>query len=120
MSFMKIDERTFKFSLLIIKVYKFLTKNKEFVLSKQLLRSGTSIGANVQEAQTAQSRKDFLSKMSIASKEARECSYWIGLLLKSHYLSEFDQKEELKKEMTNIKNILTSIVKSTKENETKK
>ena len=71
MSFLKIDERTFKFSLLIIEVYKYLNNNKEYVLSKQLLRSGTSVGANVEEAQAGQSKADFISKMSIASKEAR-------------------------------------------------
>jgi len=76
----KIDERSFDFALMIVEVYKFLLEKKEFVLSKQLLRSGTSIGANVHEAQAAQSRKDFASKMAIASKEARETLYWLRLL----------------------------------------
>ena len=92
--FKKIDERVFDFALLIIDTYKFLTRKKEFVLSKQLLEAGTSIGANVQEAQAAQSKKDFMSKMSIASKEARETDYWLKLLNKSGYLSDFHKKEE--------------------------
>ena len=71
----KIDERTFEFALGIIALYQFLVSNKEYVLSKQILRSGTSIGADVQEAQAAQSKADFISKMSIASKEARETKY---------------------------------------------
>jgi len=83
---MKIDERTFKFALLIIALYKYLVLKKEYILSKQIMRSGTSIGANVEEAQAAQSKKDFISKMSIASKEARESKYWIRLLDKSGYL----------------------------------
>ena len=79
----KIQEMSFDFSLQIIQLYKILVENKEFVLSKQLLRSGTSIGANIEEAIAAQSRRDFISKMSIASKEARETRYWIRLLDKS-------------------------------------
>jgi four helix bundle protein len=87
--FIKIDERTFKFALSIIELYKYLKEHKEYVLSKQLLRSGTSIGANVEEAQAAQSKKDFTSKMSIASKEARETRYWLRLLDQSYYLNDF-------------------------------
>jgi four helix bundle protein len=85
-------------------------------LSKQLLEAGTSIGANVQEAQAAQSKKDFMSKMAIASKEARETDYWLKLLNKSGYLSDFDKKERLFEEITAIINILTKIVKTSKEN----
>jgi four helix bundle protein len=114
--FIKIDERTFKFSLLIIEVYKYLNKNKEYILSKQLLRSGTSIGANVEEAQAGQSKKDFISKMSIASKEARESRYWIKLLDESNYLIHFNKREELMNEIDNIINIITKIVKTSKEN----
>jgi len=68
----KILELTFEFYLKVIELYKILAKNNEYVLSKQLLRSGTSIGANVEEANAAQTKKDFITKMSIASKEARE------------------------------------------------
>ncbi len=117
---LKIDERTFQFSLLIIKVYKQLKEKHEFILAKQLLASGTSIGANVEEAQAGQSRKDFKSKMSIASKEARECRYWIRLLDKSDYLIDFKEKEKLIKDVNSIVNIITKIVKSTDDNDSKK
>jgi four helix bundle protein len=114
--FKKIDERTFDFALLIVETYRFLIRKNEFVLSKQLLESGTSIGANVQEAQAGQSKKDFMSKMAIASKEARETDYWLRLLNKSGYLSSFDKKEVLFSEINAIVNILTKIVKTSKEN----
>ncbi len=110
--FKKIDERTFEFALLIIELYKHLIAQNEHVMSKQLLRCGTSIGANVHEAQAAQSRKDFASKIAIASKEARETNYWLKLLDKSGYLSRFLRKEETSSEITGIINILTKIVKS--------
>ena len=113
--FKKIDERTFDFALLIVETYRFLIRKNEFVLSKQLLESGTSIGANVQEAQAGQSKKDFMSKMAIASKEARETDYWLRLLNKSGYLSSFDKKEVLFSEINAIVNILTKIVKTSKE-----
>ena len=76
----EILDLSFDFALEIIKLVKYLKSKKEFVLSNQLLRSGTSIGANVSEAQAAQSTKDFISKMSIASKKARETEYWLRLL----------------------------------------
>ncbi len=113
--FKKIDERTFEFALLIIETYKFLTKKNEYILSKQLLRSGTSIGANVQEAQAAQSKKDFISKMAVASKEARETNYWLRLLYKSGYLSDFEKKEVIFSEILALVNILTRIVKTSRE-----
>ena len=78
-----IVNKTFNFSLIIIKLYQFLVDNKEYVLSKQLLRSGTSIGANVEEAVGAISKKEFTSKMGISLKEARESRYWLRLLDKS-------------------------------------
>ena len=112
----KIDERTFEFALDVVSVYKFLIARKEYVLSKQVLRSGTSIGANVQEAQAAQSRPDFISKMCIASKEARETLYWIRLLIKSNYLQEYPGSKNFRTECENIVNILTRIVKTTKQN----
>ena len=115
----KIDERSFDFALLIVDVYKFLLGKKEFVLSKQLLRSGTSIGANVSEAQAAQSRNDFISKMSIASKEARETLYWIRLLKNSGYLNEYSKHELLDSEIRSIVKIITSIVKTTQNSKPK-
>lgn len=115
----KIDERSFDFALLIVHVYQFLLGKKEFVLSKQLLRSGTSIGANVSEAQAAQSRNDFISKMSIASKEARETLYWIRLLKSSGYLNEYSKLEVLDSEISSIVKIITSIVKTTQNSKPK-
>ncbi len=104
---------------MIIDVYRFLIDRNEFVLSKQLLKAGTSIGANVHEAQAAHSKKDFVSKMTIASKEARETGYWLRLLDKSGYLSGFARKEEVFSDIVSIINILTKIVKTSKENMTK-
>ncbi len=75
-----IKEKSYSFALQVIELYKELMKQNEYVLSRQLLKSGTSIGANVEEALAGQSRADFLSKMSIASKEARETKYWLRLL----------------------------------------
>ena len=79
----KILDLSFDFALQAIKLYKILIENKEYVISKQFLRSATSIGANVEEANAAQTKKEFISKMSIASKESRETRYWLKLLDKS-------------------------------------
>jgi len=108
----KIDERTFDFALEVVDLYKYLIVNKEYILSKQVLRSGTSIGANVHEAQAAQSKADFISKMSIASKEARETKYWLRLLTKSGYLNGYSRKAETLTEVDSIINIITKIVKT--------
>ena len=78
-----IANKTFDFSLLVISLFIQLKKENEFIVSKQLLRCGTSIGANVEEAIAAQSKKDFINKLSIANKEARETKYWLRLLDKS-------------------------------------
>lgn len=108
-----IKTRTFNFSLQIVGVYKERIAEKEFVLSKQLLRSATSIGANVVEAEAAQSKADFISKMSIASKEARETGYWLHLLKESN-ITGVDLESSLLAVEEIIK-IITSIVKSSKE-----
>jgi four helix bundle protein len=109
----KIDERTFRFALRVVEVYRYLVaEKKEFVLSKQLLRAGTSIGANVAEAQAAQSRKDFAAKMAIASKEARETLYWIRLLQEAGYLHDYPETATLTEEIQSIINIVTRIVKT--------
>ena len=82
-------EKSFSFALRIVKLYQHLSeKKKEFVLSKQILRSGTSIGANLEESRDAQTPSDFQTKVSIAYKEARETSYWLRLLFASKYLTE--------------------------------
>jgi four helix bundle protein len=109
----KILELSFDFSLQMISLYKILIDKKEFVLSKQLLRSGTSIGANVEEATAAQSKKDFVTKMSIASKEARETRYWLRLLDKSK-LVDINYSNYLTS-VEHIINILTKIVKTSQE-----
>jgi four helix bundle protein len=81
-------EKSFEFAIRIVKVYQFLVnEKKEFVLSKQLLKSGTSIGANSEEAAGGQSKADFISKISIAYKEARETKFWIRLLFATNYLN---------------------------------
>src|SRR5690349_9012736 len=90
-----IRKKSFEFALVIISLYRKLQEQREYVLSKQLLRSGTSIGANVEEACAGQSRKDFLAKMSIASKEARETKYWL-LLLHHSKLVDIDVTNELR------------------------
>jgi four helix bundle protein len=107
-----IKDKSFSFALSIIALYKKLIDEKEYVISKQLLKSGTSIGANVEEAIAGQSRKDFIAKMSISSKEARETRYWLRLLDKSE-LTNIDVKIYLN-EIDQIVRILTSIVKTTK------
>lgn len=108
-----IQQKTFLFSLKIIKLYTKLQEHREYVLSRQLLRSGTSIGANVAEATAGQSRRDFLAKMAIASKEARETKYWLQLLDQSD-LAPVDVTDELKG-VEELIRILTSIVKTTSE-----
>lgn len=101
---------TFDFALMIIALYKQLMEQKEFVLSKQLLRSGTSIGANVEEALAGQTKKDFIAKMSIASKEARETRYWLRLLDQSKLVSL--NYDKYLKSIEDIINVLTKIVKT--------
>lgn len=107
-------DKSFEFALRIIKLYKHLTEDKkEFVLSKQILKSGTSIGANVREGKNAQSNSDFINKYSIALKEADETQYWIELLYASQYI---DQKayESLGGDLKEIIAILTSSIKTVK------
>ena len=106
-----IQVKSFQFALEIIRLYIQLQDEHEWVLSKQLLRSGTSIGANVEEATGGQSNRDFLSKMSIASKEARETLYWLRLLKESD-LTKIDVSEYLDKSQELVR-ILSSIVKTT-------
>ena len=98
-----IEEKSFNFSIRIVNLYKYLTVDKkEFVMSKQLLKSGTSIGANVAEAQRGQTKPDFNTKMNIALKEANETQYWLKLLYKTEYISE--------KEYLSIENDIREII----------
>ena len=109
-----IVKKSYNFALMIIELYKYLSiKKREYVLSKQLLRSGTSIGANVQESQAAISKKDFIAKISISSKEALETRYWLNLLIDSGYISRDKEKtKQLLEEIESLIKILTKIVKS--------
>ena len=109
-----IVEKSFEFALEIIQLYKALKEEKEFIIWKQLLRSGTSIGANIQEATAGFSRKDFTHKMSIASKEARETRYWLQLLNKSN-LTNINVDIHLNK-VEHLISILTKIVKTAQQN----
>ena len=115
-------EKSLDFAVRVVKLYKYLCETKkEYVLSKQLLRSGTSIGANVNEAQAGQSKSDFIAKMSIASKEARESKYWIGLLIKTDYLNRHDvHVQSLQNDMDEIVKLLTAIVKTGQERKNEK
>jgi len=107
-----IVKKSFSFAIRIVRLYQFLTKTKkEFVLSKQLLRCGTSIGANVSEAQRGQSRADFHAKMTIALKEANETLYWIELLYQTDYLSK-SQYTSLYADIDELLRILTAICKT--------
>lgn len=111
-----LKEKSFAFALKIIDTYKQLTSQKrEFVLAKQMLRSGTSIGANIEEADTAQSKRDFLSKVSISYKEAGETKYWLRLLKDSQYLDQ-DRAIALIQNVDELIKIMTTIIKTTKEN----
>ena len=108
-----IANKTFDFALSSIALYIKLKKENEFIISKQIMRFGTSVGANVEEAIAAQSRKDFINKLSIASKEARETKYWLRLLDKSE-LTKIQVKDYLI-EIEHIINIITKIIKTSQE-----
>jgi four helix bundle protein len=109
-----IEEKSFHFAVRIVKLNQYLrTKKKEYILSKQLLRSGTSIGANVAESQQAQSRADFISKLEIALKETTETKYWLRLMKETGYLSE-SEFESIFSDCAELEKILVRIIKSTK------
>ena len=109
-----IRDKSYAFAIRIVNAYKFLSESKkEFVLTKQLLRSGTAVGALVAEAILAQSGPDFLSKMNIALKEANETKYWLALLKDTGYLEE-DQYDSISNDCKELVALLVSIVKSMK------
>ncbi|WP_375240687.1 four helix bundle protein [Polaribacter sp.] len=112
-----VQKKSFQFSLKIISLYKMLQKEKEFVISNQILRSGTSIGANIEEALAGQRKRDFTAKMSISSKEARETKYWLRLLNESE-LTKLNVNS-LILDIDELIRILTSIVKTSQQNLTK-
>ena len=107
-----IENKSFDFAIRIVNLYKHLSvEKKELVLSKQLLRSGTSVGANVAEGERAQSKADFYAKMSIALKEASETEYWLRLLYKTEYLTKY-QFDSIHSDIKEIIAILMSICKT--------
>jgi four helix bundle protein len=111
-----VAQKSFRLALRIVKLYQYLCdEKKEYVLSKQLLRSGTSIGANVREALHGQSKRDFLSKIGIALKEANETQYWLELLSASEYIGK-TQSESLWADCDEVIRLLVSITKTTKKN----
>jgi len=109
--------KSFEFAVRVVRLYKHLCdEKKEYIISKQLLRCGTSIGANINEATAAQSKKDFVAKMSISSKEARETKYWINLLIATDYLSDNDMHtKSLIADIEELIKLLTSIVKTSQQ-----
>ncbi len=111
-----IQVKSFAFAIRNVNAYKYLqSEKKELVLSKQMLRSGTSIGANVEEGIGGQSKKDFIAKISIAYKEARETKYWINLLFATNYMDE-KAANALLQDIEELSKILSSILVSSKEN----
>ncbi len=110
-----VQEKSFAFAVRVVRAYQYLiSEKKEFVLSKQFLRSGTSIGANVEESVGRQSGADFISKLSIAYKEARETAYWIRLLQATDYLTE-TQSQSLLADAEELCRILAKILITTKQ-----
>lgn len=111
-----IADKSFDFSKNIVFLYKKLTaENKEFIMSKQILRSGTSIGANIREALRGQSKKDFFAKMYISMKEAYETEYWLQLLIETGYIDK-GKGQKLLSACEEISKILNAIIKTTKNN----
>jgi four helix bundle protein len=114
-----IKQKAYTFALRIIKLYKYLVENyHDYIISKQILRSGTSIGANVTEANRGESTPDFIHKLSIALKEAEETEYWLNLLVDSKYISDM-QFDSIDKDCSDIIRILKKIIITTKSNKDK-
>jgi four helix bundle protein len=111
-----VRDKSFQFALRIVKLYRYLKEEKkEYVLSKQILRSGTAIGALVREAQHAESKADFIHKLSIALKEANETDYWIELLFQSGYIEEISYRS-IHNDIDGLLSFLVAIVKKSKQN----
>ena len=111
-----IKNKSFKLAIRIVKIYQYLgTEKKEFTIAKQVLRSGTSIGDLIREAEHAESKTDFKHKMAIAQKEANETLYWLELLKETDYLTK-EQFQTLYDDTVEIIKLLTSIIKTTKQN----
>ena len=111
-----VKEKSKEFALRVVKLYKFLCDSKkEYVMSKQLIKCGTSIGANICEADNSMSKKEFIAKMNISLKEAAETEYWLELLYKSEYL-EKDEYNSIVRDCGEIKALLISIIKTSNRN----
>jgi four helix bundle protein len=109
-----VRDKSFNFALRIIKLYKYLTEQKrEYVLSKQVLRSGTAIGALIREAEQGESKADFIHKLAIALKEAKETEYWLALLFHSDYVEE-KSYDSINSDTQELIKLLTSIIKTSK------
>ena len=112
-----LEEKSLKFAIRVVNLYKYLVnEKKETVMSKQILRSGTSIGANISEAQYAQSKADFLSKMHISLKEASETKFWLKLLCSTSYIN--DSQTSIMDDCDELLKLLTSTCKTTKKKQT--
>lgn len=111
-----VKNKSFTFAVRIVKLYEYLCENKrEFVLSKQLLRSGTSVGAMIREAEHAETKNDFKHKLAIAQKEINETIYWLELLKETAYLND-EEFISINEDATEIIKLLTTIIKSVKSN----
>lgn len=108
-------EKAFKFSIRIVKLYQYLCDKKEYILSKQILKSGTSIAANIKEGLYSQSKKDFIHKMNISLKEAAETEYWIELLKETGYITK-NMHDDIIEDNCELIKLLVSIVKTSKQN----
>ena len=115
----QIADKSKAFAIRIIRLYKYLTsEKKENILSRQILRSGTSIGANIREALSAQSTADFIAKMQIALKETSETEYWLELLEETEYISE-NAGKSMHEDCEELLKMITAILKTTKDNQSK-
>lgn len=111
-----VKTKSFAFAVRIVKLYQFLVnEHKEYVLSKQVLRSGTAVGAMIREAEHSESRADFVHKLAIAQKEINETIYWLEMLKETNYLSR-EQFESVNEDAVELIKLLTSIIKTTKLN----
>ena len=111
-----VANKSYKFAIRIVKLFKYLKKHNEYILSKQILRSGTSIGALIRESEFAQSKADFIHKISIALKEANETDYWIDLLYDTDYITQ-NMHQDIKKDIKELIKLLVSIINTSKKNE---
>lgn len=111
-----VQEKSMDFAVRVVGMYKFLINDKkEFILSKQLLRSGTSVGASIREAEHAESKADFIHKMAVAQKECNESLYWLELLNRTGYLIQ-EHFDSINNNATELIKLITSIIKTTKRN----